>query len=517
MHKRLLLTLAGLLVLPAALLFAQGAGPLAEGGNSARSLLPPPTLTGHLPGGGGTVLPYDVQAAFNEDTFFWRLTYRGNEGKRHGYYRFTGGKWVKEGGDRRDAQATIDKDEHQGATNVKSTVYEQRTSIMVNDPSRPNAVKNFDKFGCFITCHNMSRHGPEWTHEAGEDTKFVEPAMVKDGAKSSDKVLDLWHWRGARSNPIWKADDQWIKALNFANKSKDDEGGRKGDGGKGVFRTQPLKDGHPEVVFDPSTTWGRFAFKWDAFWLTPFYYIVEPDAAGLGATAPNPVALAWDEAVKRGYTPQEGDTVPRRVLRAGEGSRADITAYGSRFEPTTLDGSLGVWRVQMQRKLDTGHDDDIALKPGKSYDVGFEVHLWEYTTRDHYVSFPQKLSLGAKGKADIQAVKILGKGTFPLPDWDNTARFPVTRLYLFQPGISTWEFVTGKNDADGKVYVDPVTGKPVDQSHPGDEEVRDGSKGCAECHTVRAVEPPTAEEGGPMELLAPQRGGTWAPTPVLKK
>jgi hypothetical protein len=95
MHKSLLLTLAGLLVLPAALLFAQGAGPLAEGGNSARSLLPPPTLTGHLPGGGGTVLPYDVQAAFNEDTFFWRLTYRGNEGKRHGYYRYTGGKWVK--------------------------------------------------------------------------------------------------------------------------------------------------------------------------------------------------------------------------------------------------------------------------------------------------------------------------------------------------------------------------------------------------------------------------------------
>jgi hypothetical protein len=105
----------------------------------------------------------------------------------------------------------------------------------------------------------------------------------------------------------------------------------------------------------------------------------------------------------------------------------------------------------------------------------------------------------------------------PLPDWDNTERFPVKRIYLFQPGIATWEFLTGKNDTDGKVYIDPVTGKAVEQSHPGDEEVRNGSKSCADCHTVRAVEPPTAEEGGPMELLTRQRGGVWTPTPLLKK
>jgi hypothetical protein len=517
MRNSLLLTIIGLFALPAALALAQAAGPLGEGGDSVKSLFPPPGLSGHYPQGGGTVLPYDVQAAFNEDTFFWRVTYRGNEGKRHEYYRFTNGKWQKEGGDRRDAQATLDKDEHQGSVNVKSTIYEQRTSVMLSDPTRPNAVKNFGKFGCFIACHNMSRHGPEWTEAAGEDTKYIELSMVADGAKSSDKVLDLWHWRGARSNPIWRADDQWIKAMNFVDKGQSDDGGRKGDAGKGVFRTQPLKDGHPEVVFDPATTFGQFAFKWEQFWLTPYHYIVEPDVVNLGLTAPNPATLAWDEAVKRGYKPSEGDTVPRRVLRAGDGSHADITAFGSEFVSTTLDGSLGIWKVQLQRKLDTGHDDDIALKRGGLYDVGFEVHLWEYTTRDHYVSFPQKLSLGPNAKADIQAVRLPGKGTMPLPDWDNTERFPVKRIYLFQPGIATWEFLTGKNDTEGKVYIDPVTGKAVEQSHPGDEEVRNGSKSCADCHTVRAVEPPTAEEGGPMELLTRQRGGVWTPTPLLKK
>lgn len=510
-----------LLALPALALLVGSSfaspGPLGTGGDSLKGQFPPPALEGHHPEGGGSVLPYDIQAAFNEDTFFWRLTYRGNEGVRHDYYRFSGGKWQKEGGDRRDAQASIDKDEHQGETNVRSTIYEQRTSIMLSDPSAPNAVKDFDKFGCFIACHNSSRHMPEWSGAAGEDTKYVELSMVRDGAKSSDKVLDLWHWRGARSNPIWRADDQWIQAMNFVNKSKDDDGGRKGDAGKGVFRTNGMKDGHPEVVFDPATTWGRYAFKWDQFWLSPFYYIVEPDAAGLGLAAPNPTTLPWDQAVKRGYQPSEGDAIPRRVLRAGDGSRADITALGTLFEPTTMDGSLGVWKVQMQRKLNTGNSDDVALKPGQVYHAGFEVHLWEYTTRDHYVSFPQAVSLGPNPKADVQAVRLPGKGTLPLPDWDDTSRFPVKRIYLFQPGISSWEFLTGRNEADKKAYVDPVTRKPVEQSHKGEDDVKSGSKSCTDCHTVRSVEPPTKEDAGAMEELTRNRGGVWKPTPLLKR
>jgi hypothetical protein len=61
------------------------------------------------------VLPYDVQAAFNNDTFFWRVSYRGNEGKRHEYIRYTNGACQREGGDRRDGQGTIDGDAAQEA------------------------------------------------------------------------------------------------------------------------------------------------------------------------------------------------------------------------------------------------------------------------------------------------------------------------------------------------------------------------------------------------------------------
>ena len=488
--------------------------------------LSPPELTGHAgssrPSEYDAILPYDVQAAFNNDTFFWHIRYPGNEGKRHDYWRFTNGAWRKEGGDRRDAQASIDGDHAQGETNVNSTIYEQRTSIMISDPTAISRVVNFDKFACFLACHNQSRHMPEWTAEAGEDTKYINLTQISDGATNSDKVLDLWHWRGARSNPIWRADDQYIQAKRFTNSTSGDDGGRKGDAGTPVFGNNNLVSGHPEFVFNPATTGGKFAPNWQDFWATPLYYFVQSNAVNLGPDAPNPVVMAWADAMAAGYTPTEGDTVPARIQSAGAGSRADITAFGTRFIRETPDtvfgqGVLGMWDVQMQRRLNTGNDDDVRLVPGNMYHAGFEVHLWEYTTRDHYVSFPQSISLGPGG--DIQAVDLRGPGadgSSILPDWADMAKFPVKRLYLFQPGISTWEFLSGANASEGKVYRDPVTGTNVNQVHAGASFVQNGTS-CTSCHKVRTADPdPPLPIGGAMETIAKRRGGVWAPTPILQ-
>ncbi len=372
----------------------------------------------------GRVLPYDVQAAFNNDTFFWRVSYRGEEGKRHEYIRYTNGAWQREGGDRRDAQATIDGDAQQGDQTINSTIYEQRTTIMVNDPGAAIHVDNFGKFGCFLTCHNDSRHMPEWVSANGHDGKYIDPAEAT-GSASGDTVLDLCHWRAARSNPIGRADDQHIIALNFVpgDGNGSDDGGRKGDGGTSVLTSQGIVNGVPEFLLDPNTTSGKFAFAWENFWETPFYYMTQDDAEQVGPLAPNPGTLAYADALALGYAPTEGDTVPRRILRAGAGSRADITVYGTTFNPETPDSSYGVWNVQMQRAMDTTNADDIALVDGQLYDVGFEVHLWEYTTRDRYVSFPQ--TLGLNTAADIVAVFFAGAGPEQGPNW---AQIPKTRL-----------------------------------------------------------------------------------------
>jgi len=481
-----------------------------------------PTLQGHVPtfpdasfhGNGGNgldddrILPYDVQAAYNDNTFFWRVSYRGNEGKRHEYIRYTNGAWQREGGDRRDAQATFDNDPQQGDTSVNSTIYEQRTTIMINDPGADPNVDNFGQYGCFLSCHNYSRHMPEWTAANGHDGKYIDPVQAT-GSVSGDTVLDLWHWRGARSNPIGRADDQHLLALNFVpnDGNGSDNGGRKGDAGTSVFRSQGMDAVNgPDFLFDPGTTSGKFAFTWENFWQTPYYYMVDPDAQQVGPRSPNPGIMAYADAVAMGYAPTEGDTVPRRILRAGAGSRADITSMGTTFTPETPDGSYGIWNVQMQRAMNTGNNDDIAMVGGQTYEAGFEVHLWEYTTRDHYVSFPATVGLGVA--ADIVAVNFAGAGPSQGPDW---SLVPKTRLDLFQPGINTWEFLTGDGGAQaGKVYTDPETAAPVNQIHPGAAGVTSGALSCADCHTVRA-----ADGGASMEVLTGNRGGIWADTPVV--
>lgn len=454
------------------------------------------------------ILPYDVQAAYNDDTFFWRVSYRGNEGKRHEYIRYTNGAWQREGGDRRDAQATLDGDVQQGDISVNSTIYEQRTTIMINDPSAAINVDNFGEFGCFLSCHNYSRHMPEWTAANGHDGKYIDPVEAT-GSVSGDPVLDLWHWRGARSNPIGRADDQNILSLDFVPNDGDggDTGGRKGDAGTSVFRSQATDavTGSPTFLMDPGTTSGKFAFTWENFWTTPFYYMVDDDAQQVGPRAPNPGIIAYADAVALGYAPTEGDTVPRRILRAGAGSRADITSMGTTFTPETPDSSYGIWNVQMQRAMDTGNVDDVAMVDGQTYEAGFEVHLWEYTTRDHYVSFPVTIGVGVA--ADVTAVNIAGAGPEQGPNW---TEIPKTRLDLFQPGINTWEFLTGDGGAQAaKVYTDPVTAAPVNQVHFGQAGVNAG-QACTVCHTVRA-----ADGGASMEVLGDRRGGVWADTPVV--
>ncbi len=491
---------------------------------AAGSTLAVPTLQGHIPpfpdanfhGNGVSgmdddrVLPYDVQAAYNDDTFFWRVSYRGNEGKRHEYIRYTNGAWQREGGDRRDAQATIDGDVQQGDQTINSTIYEQRTSIMVNDPGATVNVDEFGEFGCFLSCHNFSRHMPEWTAANGHDGKYINPANAT-GSASGDKLLDLWHWRGARSNPIGRSDDQHLIALDFIPNDANggDTGGRKGDAGTSVFRAQGMDAvAGPEFLMDPNTTSGKFTFTWDAFWETPFYYMVDDNALQAGPRAPNPGIIAYADAVAMGYAPTEGDTVPRRILRAGAGSRADITAMGTTFTPESADGSYGIWNVQLQRAMDTLNDDDIAMVAGQTYEAGFEVHLWEYTTRDHYVSFPVTVGLGVA--ADIVAANFAGAGPEEGPNW---AQIPKTRLDLFQPGISTWEFLTGENEANAVEYTN-AQGQLIGQAHAGAGAVNGGNS-CVTCHNVRASDPAPTIPSGAMEDLAEKRGGIWEDTPVV--
>jgi hypothetical protein len=464
----------------------------------------PPTLQG-LVANKPLVLPVTIQAAYNDDTMFFQISWVGDRGDTHDYVRFTSGAWRKEGGPRRDAQSTIDSDPARGPTNINSTIYESRTTFMVDDPNGPNAVPGFAQFGCMLTCHDNSRAMPLWRNEDGEVTKYLN-----DDTPGS---LDLWHHRLGRANPIGASDDQHVTRIPEGG----EEGGRLADEGDGPWQTNDLDatTGNPKFAFDPATTSGLYAFKFADTFFSPMRFFRRDDAPENGGQDV-PVGIDFAEAVTMGYVPAEDDTIPSRRLRQPTGSRGDITARGTTFLPDADDALHGRWRSNTQRLLDTGNPDDTALAAGNIYNIAFAVHTGMVTVRDHYVGFAMTLSLGG-GDADIEAVKLAGTGRETLPDFADTTQFPVTSVNLFLPGISSYEFLIGENTAQN--YVDPETGNAVDQNHAGATALLTQGLSCRACHTAASSEafnPPQAGgfNSGAMETLVPQRGGVNTPTPI---
>jgi len=463
-----------------------------------------PTLEG-LEAGKSMILPVQVQAAYNDDTMFFQISWQGDRGDTHDYVRFVDGAWRREGGARRDAQATIDNDAIRGPTNINSTIYESRATFMLDDPAGPNAVPGFAQVGCTLTCHDNSRAMPLWRNEDGEVTKYLN-----DDTPGS---LDLWHHRLHRANPIGASDDQHVTQIP----EDGEEGGRLADGGDGPWQTNDIDaaTGNPKFAFDPATSGGLFAFDFADAFFSPLRFFRRSDAPENGAETV-PVGFDFMDAIGLGYVPAEDDTIPFRRLRQPTGSRGDITAYGTTFTPSDDDPLVGRWRSNTQRLLDTGNEDDTALVDGGVYNIAFAVHVGMVTVRDHYISFPMTLSLGG-GAADLQAVEIAGSGRDALPDFSDTALFPVFELNLFLPGITSYEFLIGENGA--RTYIDPTTDEAVDQSHGGASFILQQGLGCRDCHTTAAsdVFAPVQQGGfnaGAMETLVPQRGGVNTPSPI---
>lgn len=90
--------------------------------------------------------------------------------------------------------------------------------------------------------------------------------------------------------------------------------------------------------------------------------------------------------------PVDGHVAEARVMEGGAGL---VSAEGKK------DGDT--WTVVVTRKLVGGGKGDIALAPGKTYNVGFAIHDDHAAGRFHHVSLGY--TLGVDAKADINAAK----------------------------------------------------------------------------------------------------------------
>lgn len=365
-------------------------------------------------------VPMQVQAAYNGTDALFRYRWPApNPGIFHDMLRYEGGQWRVRG-------AAVPGRQPDG-------LHEDRVSMMLDDGSVPE----FGRYGGYVAIgHRMAgfrdeassrevREHPELGRRLGQDepTKYLpatrsnpddwgsvvpEPDMRR--LQAAGYFLDLWHWRAGRSNPVGVADDQFITAARLS------------DAGRGMYTTNwDGQNRRPSRMFNPAAANGRMAFRWDDLM-----------AGRIGQDDVNALTDANSVPFDPNHAWAEGDTIPRRLLRAPGGSRGDIAVAGQ------ARWANGTWDVTLRRRMDTGNPlDDKIIRDGGVYQAAFAIHREATGGRWHYVSLP--VSVGFGRDADINAQRFEGE----TPSWSQPAR----EVTLFYPGQVNWPLLTGPRHA----------------------------------------------------------------------
>ncbi len=372
----------------------------------------------------------DVKVAYNGEDVFWLLSWPTERPSLlHDVSVYRDGAWVR--------------------VNSGGVVgSEDRVTIMVDQ----GKVAGFANLGCYATCHDPvrsldtavggdalaehpaygqigrndirkyipdSRFGNLWWETAWDAVK--PPEMLED-LREQGVFLDLWHWRAARSNSMGFADDQYVLEHRI------------NDSGSGPNTTNVGPDGLPLRMFDPEKV-GFAALRYD-----DIPNLTTADVYNL--TTENSIDFDPD------YGWQEGDVIPRLMIREPTGARGSTTADGQWAD--------GRWTVELQRALDPGDPlVDIAFELGRTYNVAFGIFRDFTGTRFHHVSYPLKLGVGTPG-AQITAAGFLGDR----PDWDDIAW---TTIPVFYPAQVTMDWL-------------------LSEEHVGYFEMREDTASCAACH-----------------------------------
>lgn len=379
-------------------------------------------------------VPLQVQAAYNDTQMFFRYRWPAEKPDIfHDVVKFEDGKWVRKGKGNPGPEP--------------DGLQEDRVAMMLDDGSVPE----FARYGGYMAIGSgidtFTKHASDEAVKAHphlgkklkgdvvtkslpgtrtdiNDWASVQPEATLKAQREAGYFLDLWHWRGHRSNPINMSDDQVIAEARLGDAGKSSAGSNWDDEKK-----------QPKLMFNAATT-GYKALKWD-------------DVKGGKIAQDSPYFLREGEALP--FDPAagwvNGDTLPRRTLRAPEGSMADIAVQGKgRWAD-------GFWDVTLTRKLDTGHPlDDKVLKDQGAYAVAFAIHRDATGGRWHYVSLPASLGLGRAG--DIVATRFAGDA----PQWGEKW----SSIELFYPGQVSWPHLNSTKHA-GAEFI--RKGQPVTTHH----------------------------------------------------
>ncbi|MBN1417796.1 MAG: hypothetical protein JXP34_03415 [Planctomycetes bacterium] len=205
----------------------------------------------------------------------------------------------------------------------ESVHYEDKFSLVFP----PRGDRLFRWFGCAAQCH------------LGGGRAY--------GYKASPSIIDVWHWKSTRTDPVGQSDDKYWYVADPENSDV----GRYGD---------PCESGGYKKNFAKGGT-------------APLRLPADAEAIRLGG-------LLADRSVE--YTDERagmiapGAEIPGIIVAPFAGDRGDIRNI-ARHED-------GRWRLHLRRRLATGSPYDVEFRPGLAYDFGCAA--FDCTSKRHAYS-----------------------------------------------------------------------------------------------------------------------------------
>lgn len=251
-----------------------------------------------------------LQALHNGDELFVKAEWNDDD-EDYGYW-----PWKKTGDGWEYMQTSANDECH---------CYEDKFSLVF--PIEPDG--DFERFGCAASCHLHGDYG--W------------------GYKGSTRLLDVWHWKSARTGPTGQVDDKYWSVVDFDS----EDIGRHGDpkDGGGYVKNRSDDKNHP-------------------------LFLPDSPAAVFQGSIPKEHAVEYTAAA--GAAVKTDETIPGVVTDAFLGDRGNVDCK-SQYQN-------GRWTLFMRRKLDTGSRYDVQFAPGDRY--AFGCAAFDHSGKRHAYALP---------------------------------------------------------------------------------------------------------------------------------
>ena len=271
---------------------------------------------------------YDVtlRSMYTDSDFYMFVQWTGDQEVSNElatwYFSTDAGKWVQK--------------PSKGSNKNSQAAYEDKFAFLWEIQS-----DNFLRDGGIIFCHEDYKH-----------TNYP------------DELMDIWHWKLVRSAPVHQLDD---KKLVF----KDEEGGgslfngRKNDEGSGSYsnNSQTL------TIRGKKTTLPLYWVPGKA----NYSFIMDEDFTARKIVDMDVNMNMIDEdgtiLAKESFLPGSDILIPGiKGVKPATESRGDVTVY------EFYDPAAHTWNLEIQRKLNTGNDDDVQFDDmSKMYNFSIAV------------------------------------------------------------------------------------------------------------------------------------------------